>query len=144
MYTERAKSFPLLITYIIFSVALYSLIRYRSAFGAAQAQAPQPLPSANLAGFMSYSSLPSDQKNSVDSVYQTIMNHKRTILAVSTMAPKLLDISIQQADEAAGQKGEVGLIVTVQRLTGQVHQLEQQLKSLHDSIMHTRKNYETT
>jgi hypothetical protein len=60
------------------------------------------------------------------------------------MAPKLLDISIQQADEAAGQKGEVGLIVTVQRLTGQVHQLEQQLKSLHDSIMHTRKNYETT
>jgi hypothetical protein len=136
---------PILITYITFSVALYSHINsVPSAFGATQAQALAPQPAANLAGFMSYSSLPSDQKNSVDSVYQTIMNHKRTILAVSTMAPKLLDTSIQQADEAAGQKGEVGLIVTVQRLAGQAHQLEQQLKSLHDSIMHTRKNYETT
>lgn len=114
------------------------------AFGATQTLQPTALPPANLAGFMSYSSLPSDQKNSVDGVYQAIMNHKRIILAVSTMAPKLLDTSTQQADAAAGQQETVGLLVTVQRLTGNVHQLEQQLKSLYDSMMHTRQNFETT
>ena len=72
------------------------------------------------------------------------MNHKRIILAVSTMAPKLLDTSTQQADAAAGQQEAVGLLVTVERLTGNVHQLEQQLKSLYDSMMHTRKKFGTT
>lgn len=114
------------------------------AFGATQTPQPSALPPANLAGFMSYSSLPSDQKNSIDAVYQAIMNHKRIILAVSTMAPKLLDTSTQQADAAAGQQEAVGLLVTVQRLTGNVRQLEQQLKSLYDSMMHTRKNFGTT
>jgi len=114
------------------------------AFGATQTPQPSVLPTANLAGFMSYSSLPSDQKNSIDAVYQAIMNHKRIILAVSTMAPKLLDTSTQQADAAAGQQEAVGLLVTVERLTGNVHQLEQQLKSLYDSMMHTRRNFETT
>jgi hypothetical protein len=90
---------------------------------------------------MPYSSLPQDQKNNIDTVYQAIMNHKRTILAVSTMAPKLLDTSTQQADMAGGGQ-EVPLSVTVQRLTGQAQQLEHQLKSLHGSMMHTKQMYE--
>jgi hypothetical protein len=70
------------------------------------------------------------------------MNHKRTILAVSTMAPKLLDTSTQQADVAGGQ--ELPLSVTVQRLSGQVQQLEQQLRGLHGSMVHTKQMYETS
>ena len=111
-----------------------------SAYGMAPAAAA---PTANLAGYMPYSSLPQDQKNNLDTVYQVIMNHKRTILAVSTMAPKLLDTSTQQADMAGGGR-EVPLWVTVQRLNGQVQQLENQLKSLHDSMMHTKQMYETS
>ncbi len=111
-----------------------------SAFGAAPAAVA---PAANLAGYMPYSSLPQDQKNNLDTVHQAIMNHKRTILAVSTMAPKLLDTSTQQADVAGGGQ-EVPLSVTVQRLNGQVQQLESQLKSLHGSMMHTKQMYETS
>ena len=93
---------------------------------------------------MSYSSLQSDQKNTIDTVHDAIMNHKRTVLAVSTMAPKLLDKKSQQADIAAGQQNIVGLPVTLEGLTGKVLQLEQQLKSLRESVLTTRQNYETT
>lgn len=113
-----------------------------SAFGA---PATAPPAAANLAGYMPYSSLPQDQKNNIDTVYQAIMSHKRTVLAVSTMAPKLLDTSTQQADVAGGGAGqEVPLSVTVQRLNGQVQQLEHQIKSLHCSMMHTKQRYETS
>lgn len=111
-----------------------------SAFGAA----PQLTiaPAANLAGYMPYSSLPQDQKNNIDAVYQAMMNHKRTILAVSTMAPKLLDVSTQQADVIGGQ--QLPLPITVRRLTGEVQKLEHQFKSLHNSMMHSKQMYETT
>jgi len=89
---------------------------------------------------MPYSSLPQDQKNNIDTVHQAIMTHKRTILAVSTMAPKQLDTSTQ-ADVAGG---ELSLPVHVQRITGQVRKLEDQLKSLNSSIVNTKKMYETS
>jgi len=92
---------------------------------------------------MPYSSLPQDQKSNIDTVYRAIMNHKRTILAVASMAPKLLDTSTQQADAAGGGQ-EVPLSVTVKRLTGSVQQLEQQLKSLRGNMMHTKQMYETS
>jgi len=116
-----------------------------AAFGAAQAPSATNITvPKNLAGFMSYSSLQSDQKNTIDAVHDAIMNHKRTVLAVSTMAPKLLDKKSQQADIAAGQQNIVGLPVTLERLTGKVLQLEQQLKSLREGVLTTRQNYETT
>ncbi|VEU44100.1 unnamed protein product [Pseudo-nitzschia multistriata] len=92
---------------------------------------------------MPYSSLPQDQKNNIDTVYQAIMNHKRTILAVSSMAPRLLNTSTEPADVAGGGE-EVPLSITVKRLTGNAQQLEQELRSLWGSMMHTKQMYETS
>ncbi len=52
---------------------------------------------------MPYSAFPPDQKRAIEMLHQAMMQHKRTILQVSTMAPKLLEIpstttNQQQAD----------------------------------------------
>lgn len=113
--------------------------RAPSAFGAA----PLAASAGSLAGHMPYASLPQDQKNNLDSVYQAIMNHKRTILAVSTMAPRLLDASTQQADAGGGGQ-EVPLSVTAKQLSEKLQHTEQEIKSLRDSMMHTKRLYETS
>jgi hypothetical protein len=91
---------------------------------------------------MPYESLQQNQKQPIDNLYNAIMQHKRTILAVSSMAPKLLDKPTQQADAAAGQ--ELPLASTVRQIGEQVRQLDQQMKSLRENMMHTKRQYETS
>jgi outer membrane murein-binding lipoprotein Lpp len=63
-------------------------------------------------------------------------------LQVSSMAPKLLD-KPQQADVAAGTQ-ELPLVPHVQKLTSQVEQLQQQLKTLRQNVEYTKNLYETS
>lgn len=91
---------------------------------------------------MQYSALPADQKQAIDRLYQAMMQHKRTILQVSSMAPKLLD-KPQQADVAAGTQ-ELPLVPHVQKLTSQVEQLQQKLKTLRQNVEYTKNLYETS
>jgi hypothetical protein len=93
-----------------------------------------------LAGHMKYSELPPDQKQAIDRLQQAMMQHKRTVLQVSTMAPKLLDKNTQQADAAAGQ--DVRLGTTVRHLSMQVQQLQKMLESLREGTDYTKALYE--
>ena len=91
---------------------------------------------------MQYSNLSPDQKQAIDRLYQAMMQHKRTILQVSTMAPKLLG-KPQQADVAAGSQ-DLPLVPHVQKLNAQVEQLQQQLQTLRQNADYTRELYETS
>jgi hypothetical protein len=94
---------------------------------------------------MPYSAFPPDQKRAIDMLHQAMMQHKRTILQVSTMAPKLLEIpstttNQQQADAAAGQ--DIPLATNVHHLSTQVHHIQQQLQSVQQIVDYTKKQYE--
>ena len=88
---------------------------------------------------MSYAALPPDQKRVIDTLHEAMMQHKRTILQVSTMAPKLLQKQ-DQADAAAGS--ELPLMTTVHQMNTKVHHLQQELQTLRQSVDYTKKLYE--
>ncbi len=99
-------------------------------------------PPLALAGHMQYSALSQDQKQGVDRLYQAMMQHKRTVLQVSTMAPKLLE-NPQQADVAAGTQ-DLPLALYVQQLESQVETLHEQLQTLGQNVEYTKNLYETS
>ena len=107
------------------------------AYGAPQQQQPPP---PAISGNMPYSQLPPDQKQAIDVLHNAMMEHKRTLLHVSSMAPKLLQKSVQQADAAAGQ--ELPLVNITGQLTTEVNHLLQQLKTLQETVQYTEKLYE--
>eukprot|EP00526_Cylindrotheca_closterium_P006417 CAMPEP_0113651324 /NCGR_PEP_ID=MMETSP0017_2-20120614/27349_1 /TAXON_ID=2856 /ORGANISM="Cylindrotheca closterium" /LENGTH=610 /DNA_ID=CAMNT_0000563971 /DNA_START=186 /DNA_END=2018 /DNA_ORIENTATION=- /assembly_acc=CAM_ASM_000147 len=124
-------------------------------FGGTQAPAPggygtpsmaPAAPPVALAGHIPYANLPPDQKRDIDTLYQAMMQHKRNILQVSTMAPKLLQPTgnasqsaipaTSQADAAAGQDS-LPLASNVSKLQAQMQNLKQQL-------LHVRQRMEQT
>jgi hypothetical protein len=118
-----------------------------TAFGSATLT-PAPVMPSGVAGFTPYSSLPPPQKQMIDSTFQAMMQHKRTVLAVQSMEPKLLEkpssIVIQQADAAAGGPESVPLAVTVEQIAREVQILELKLNDLNGRMMVTKHKYETT
>ena len=89
---------------------------------------------------MLYTSLNPDQKRAIDALHEAMMQHKRTILQVSTMAPKLLQPSPQQADVAAGQ--ELPLATVTSQLKTEVHQLQLKMKAIQEAVDRTKQLYE--
>ncbi|KAL7547348.1 hypothetical protein ACHAWF_014091 [Thalassiosira exigua] len=66
-------------------------------FGATPAAAPatlqqQQYPQMPLSGNTPYSQLPDNAKRAIDQIYQLMMQHRRTLASVKTMAPSLLDV----------------------------------------------------
>jgi hypothetical protein len=116
-----------------------------SAYGA---QAPAAGMPSGVAGFTPYSALPPQQKQMIDSIHQAMMQHKRTVLVVQSMEPKLLAkpsaAVLQQADAAAGGSESPPLAVSVQQIGGQIRLLEQKLSDLNDRMMRSKHLYETT
>jgi hypothetical protein len=102
--------------------------------------APQQPPPPAISGNMPYSQLPPDQKQAIDALHNAMMEHKRTLLQVSSMAPKLLQKPVQQADAAAGQ--ELPLVNITGQLTTEVNHLLQQLKTLQETVQYTQQLYE--
>mmetsp|Transcript_5557 Transcript_5557/g.12127 ORF Transcript_5557/g.12127 Transcript_5557/m.12127 type:complete len:717 (-) Transcript_5557:2060-4210(-) len=65
-----------------------------------QSFAPQQ-PAVQLSGNTPYSQLPDNAKKAIDSIYQLMMEHRRTIATVKTMAPSLLIVDdMDDADSA--------------------------------------------
>ncbi|KAL9183421.1 hypothetical protein ACHAXT_004277 [Thalassiosira profunda] len=64
-----------------------SLFGAPAAPAAAQPVAPPPIP---LSGNTPYAQLPDGAKRAVDQIYQLMMQHRRTVASVKTMAPSLL------------------------------------------------------
>jgi hypothetical protein len=95
-----------------------------------------------LAGHVPYAQLPPDQKRAIDTLYQAMMQQKRTILQVSTMAPKLLQNkqATSQADAAAGHV-ELPLASQVHKLATQAQQLQQQLQTVRQQLEYTQSHY---
>jgi hypothetical protein len=95
-----------------------------------------------LAGHVPYAQLPPDQKQAIDTLYQAMMQQKRTILQVSTMAPKLLHNkqATSQADAAAGHL-ELPLASQVNKLNTQGQQLQQQLQTVRQQLEYTQSQY---
>ena len=94
-----------------------------------------------ITGYKNYADLPPDQKQAIDRLHQTMVQHKRTILQVSTMAPKLLESSTQQADAAAGQTDQ-SLKATVRQLDVQVKHLQQTMETLRENTAYTKVLYD--
>lgn len=119
-----------------------------SNFGFGGTQAPSMVTPSGMAGFTPYPALSPPLKQMIDGIYQAMMQHKRTLLAVQSMEPKLLEkpsaaAVMQQADAAAGPPPESQpLAVSVQQIAGQIHQLEQKLADLNDRMMRTKHGYE--
>eukprot|EP00934_Nitzschia_sp_Nitz4_P005465 Nitzschia sp. Nitz4//scaffold17_size182527//131485//133464//NITZ4_001872-RA/size182527-processed-gene-0.104-mRNA-1//1//CDS//3329539394//5455//frame0 len=109
--------------------------------GFGQPPAAQQGPPPALAGHMPYANLPPEHKKAIDTLHQVMMQHKRTVLQVSTMAPKLLAKETQQADVAGGTP-DLPLHPTVKNLAAQLHQLQQQLQVLRQNVTYTKDLYE--
>lgn len=112
-----------------------------SAFGQTPGSAA-PAPPPVLAGNLQYSALPPDQKQAIDRLYQGMMQHKRTLLQASSMAPKLLG-KHQQADMAAGTQ-ELPLASNIQKLSTQVGHLQDQIQTLRKRVDETEGLCETS
>ncbi|KAL7467187.1 hypothetical protein ACHAXS_007443 [Conticribra weissflogii] len=66
-----------------------------------QSVAPQQ-PAVQLSGNTPYSQLPENAKKAIDSIYQLMMEHRRTMATVKTMAPSLLIVDdLDNADSVA-------------------------------------------
>ena len=113
-------------------------------FGAPAAPVAPVAPSNALAGHVPYASLQPDHKRAIDTLYQAMMQHKRTVLQVSTMAPKLLQKTSesQQADAAVGE--ELPLPLHIRKLSTQVQHLQQELQIVRQKIDETQKQYENS
>ena len=78
----------------------------------------------------------------IDRLYQSMMQHKRAVLQTSSMAPKMLS-KPQQADIAGGTQ-ELPLASNVIKLTSQVEQLQDQIKTLRYRVDYAQNLYESS
>ena len=125
-------------------------------------QAAAVPPPAGLNGSVPYHQLPPDQKRIIDTLHEAMMQHKRTMAQVSTMAPKLLMTSstsksasgssasgarIGQADMAAGAGADSSTLSSLPQKTAhlksQLKSLQQQFQTLQEQVDHTKLNSET-
>ncbi|KAG7350310.1 nucleoporin FG repeat region-containing protein [Nitzschia inconspicua] len=102
---------------------------------------PQQFAQPTLAGQMHYVALPAEHQQTIDRLYSTIMQHKRTMFSVSSMAPRLLDQHAQQADVAAG---EVPLPTAIGTLGTDMKQVEVKLEHLKEGVSAVKERHEKT
>ena len=99
---------------------------------------------APLSGSTPYSQLPDNAKRAIDGIYQLMMQHRRTLASVKTMAPALLHIEIDpnnsttsssgvisSADAAAGSPRRT---TSTNNNNNGVEPLPQQIMTLHSQI----------
>jgi hypothetical protein len=101
---------------------------------------PQQIPQLVVGGYMPYAALGTETKQSIDRIYDAIMQHKTSMASVAKMAPKLLNSHPQQADIAAGE--DVPLSQTVKKLAHDAQDLEYKLKDLREKMTAIKDRHE--
>jgi Nucleoporin FG repeat region len=126
-----------------FGGSTFGALAPSSAFGMPQppAAAPAAPQQPTLAGWMHYAALPPEQAQNIDRLYNAIMQHKRSMFAVSSMAPRLLDHQrSQQADAAAGEG--VPLNLAISKFDTDARQLHSKVTDLKERMTAVKDRHE--
>jgi hypothetical protein len=91
---------------------------------------------------MPYAALGPETKQSIDRLYDSIMQHKISMASVAKMAPKLLSRHPQQADIAAGE--DVPLPQTINKIANDAQELDSKLKELREKMIAVKDRHEKT
>ena len=110
-------------------------------FGSQPAPAPQPQ-QPSVSSQTSYSQLPPQVKQVIDGIHSQMMQHKRSMAQVQTMAPVLLRNPTQSADAAAGASAP--LMEQFQVMAGKLQEIESNLQACSRQAMCVKSKYEET
>ena len=110
-------------------------------FGSQPAPAPQP-PPPSVSSQTPYSQLPPQVKQVIDGIHEQMMQHKRSMAQVQTMAPVLLRHPTQSADAAAGASAP--LMEQFQKMAGALQVIESNLQACSREAACVKAKYEQT
>jgi hypothetical protein len=110
-------------------------------FGSQPAPAPQP-PPPSVSSQTPYSQLSPQVKQVIDGIHEQMMQHKRSMAQVQTMAPVLLRHPTQSADAAAGASAP--LMEQFQNMAGTLQEIESNLQACSREAACVKSKYEQT